>query len=206
MKSATKHADGLKSFTKRLLKNYDPKPRPSYEPIPALVRGVFGYDVPDSRVDDAMRIIDEQFVDLNEVRVATELELEEIIGPRYPGIERRCSMAVSAMMHIYEREHVLNLNRLKELGKREARQFLRDLPGLHPFAEAFTMLHSFDGHAFPLDETMLFRLRDEEIIDGDMPLEEAQRFVEHYLKADEVYEVFSVLRQCVHDTSHKRRK
>jgi endonuclease III len=206
MKTATKHADALKSLVKRLYKSYDPQPRPVYDPLHALVRGVFSYDLPDSRADDLMKVIETQFVDLNEVRVATELELAEIIGPRVPDIDRRCSMAVSAMMHIFERENILSLNRLKEMGKREARQFLRDLPGLHPFAEAFTMLLALDGHAFPLDDKMLQRLREEAVVEEGETLETAQRFVEHYLKADELYDVYSVLRQAAHDTARKRRK
>ena len=35
--------------------------------------------------------------------------------------------------------------RLKEISRRDARQFLRDLPEIHPFVEAYVLLYSFDG-------------------------------------------------------------
>ena len=110
------------------------------------------FDVPDGRADDAMAAIGREFVDLNELRVATELEVQEMLGTRYPGIERRVSMITQALNAIFEKEHTLSLDRLKTISKRDARQFLRDLPDMHPFVEAYVMLFAFDGHAVPIDE------------------------------------------------------
>src|SRR5207237_7779856 len=145
------------------------------------------FDVSDSRADDAIKTIEKEFVDLNELRVATDLEIQEMLGQRYPGIERRVTMITQALNNIFEREHTLSLDRLKEVSRRDARQFLRELPDIHPFVEGYVMLISLDGNAFPLDETMLEYLRDQEIVDEDVPLEEAQRFVEHHLKPEELY-------------------
>ena len=46
------------------------------------------FDVPDHKADDAMKAIEREFVDLNELRVATELEVQEMLGQRYPKIDR----------------------------------------------------------------------------------------------------------------------
>ena len=54
--------------------------------------------------------------------------------------------------HIFESEHTLSLDRLNTLSKRDARQFLRELPEMHPFVEAYVMLFAFDGHAVPVDD------------------------------------------------------
>src|SRR3954453_20459197 len=194
MKNATKHAETLKSVLKKLLKEHKPEEKQAQEPLKALVRGAMSYDMPDARAEDAMRAIEKEFVDLNELRVATDLEIQELLGVRYPDIERRVAMITGSLNNIFEREHTLSLDRLKTISKRDARQFLRELPEIHPFVEAYVMLYSFDGHAVPLDEEMVAVLRDEEIVEESTSLDECQRFVEHPLKAEECYDFFACLR------------
>ena len=113
------------------------------------------YDVSDTRANEAMKHIQEEFVDLNELRVATDLEIAELLGMRYPAIEKRVAMITQSLNNIFEREHTMSLNRLATISKRDARQFLRELPEIHPFVEAYVMLYAFDGHCFPLDNEML---------------------------------------------------
>jgi len=199
MKNAGKHAEELRSLFKRLLKEGKPPPLQKQEPLKALVRGAMSYDVSDGRAEEAMKLIDREFVDLNELRVATELEIQELLGVRYPDIERRVAMITQALNNIFEREHTMSLQRLNDISKRDARQFLRELPDIHPFVEGYVMLYSFEGHAVPLDEEMVGLLRAEEILDEKVPLDEAQRFVEHHLKAEECHDFFVLARRAAHE-------
>ena len=211
MKSATKHAEELRSLIKRLVKEHKPGERARQEPLKALVRGAMSYDVPDARADDAMKAIDKEFVDLNELRVATDLEIQELLGTRYPQIEKRVAMITQSLNAIFEKEHTLNLERLSTISKRDSRQFLRDLPDIHPFVEAYVMLFAFEGHTVPMDDQMLEYLREEEIVEWDgrviWPIE--QRFLEHHVKAEECFEVYTVLRaaaQSAGDDARKKKK
>src|SRR5215468_8644403 len=106
MKNATKYADTLRSLNRHLVKEHKPHPptEPA-EPLRALVRGAMSYDVADGKADDAMKAIEKEFVDLNELRVATDLEIQELLGVRYPDIERRVAMITQALNNIFEREH-----------------------------------------------------------------------------------------------------
>jgi endonuclease III len=205
MKHSGKHADTLKSVLKKLRKTESP-PRQPRESLRALVQAAMSYDMPDSRVEEAMRVIDEEFVDLNELRVATELEAQELLGNKYPDIEKRVTMITKALNNIFEREHTLSLERLATISKRDARQFLRALPDIHPFVEAYVMLMSFDGHAVPLDETMLAYLRDQEAVEEGIPLEESQRFIEHHLKAEDCYDFYCLVRTASHEHSEAKKK
>jgi endonuclease III len=199
MKNATKHADDLRSLFKRLLKQYQPEPRQTQDPLKALVRGAMSFDVTDAKAEETMRHIDREFVDLNELRVATDLEIQELLGTRYPAIERRVAMITQALNNIFEREHTLSLDRLKTISRRDARQFLRELPEIHPFVEAYVMLFAFDGHAVPVDEAMLAYLKEHGIIEETATLDDAFRFMEHQLKAEECYDMYVVLRKAVSD-------
>src|SRR5688572_20223647 len=104
MKNPSKHPDDLKALFKRLSKEYKPEPRQPQEPLKALVRGAMSFDVADGRAEEAMRVIEREFVDLNELRVATELEVQELLGQKYPAIERRVAMITLALNRIFERE------------------------------------------------------------------------------------------------------
>jgi endonuclease III len=203
MKNATKHADALKSLVRKLKKDYTPAERSTMEPLTALVRGVMSYDVPDSRADEAMETIQREYVDLNEFRVATELEMQDLLGQRYPDIEKRVNRVTTTLNAIFEKESTLSLERLKTISKKDARQMLRDLPGMTPFAEAYVMVHAFDGGAFPLDGNMCDYLKEHDASDPDAPVEEVQKFLENHLKNEECYEVYSLLRQATADAKKK---
>ena len=209
MKSATKHAEELRSLFKRLLKEHKPGPFERQEALKALVRGAMLYDMPDNRAEEAMKAIDKEFVDLNELRVATDLEIQELLGNRYPLIEKRVAMITQSLNAIFEKEHTLNLARLVTISKRDARQFLRDLPEVHPFVEAYVMLFAFEGHTVPIDTQMLDYLKEEEILEPDTSLEEAQKFVEHHIKAEECHDLYAAVRtatQSAGDDSRKKKK
>jgi endonuclease III len=206
MKNATKHAEDLGKLFRRLLRESKPPEKRLQEPLRALVRAAMSFDVPDSRADDAMKAIEKEFVDLNELRVATDLEIEELLGVRYPSIERRVTMITRALNDIFEREHTLSLDRLKTASKRDARQFLRELPEIHPFVEAYVMLFAFDGSCVPLDDEMLSHLREEEVFDQGVNLEDAQRFIEHHIKGEECHDFFAVLRRAVHGDGRRKKK
>src|SRR5947208_2429400 len=186
MKNATKYADSLRSLFKKLTRDHPAPPKePAAEPLKALVRAAMSYDVSDAKAEEAMKAIEKEFVDLNELRVATDLEIQELLGVRYPDIERRVAMITQALNNIFEREHTMNLERLKTISRRDARNFLRELPEIHPYVEAYVMLFAFDGHCFPVDDRMREYLVEEEILAEEMSLDDAQKFVEHHLTAEQ---------------------
>lgn len=206
MKNATKHADELKSLVKKLVKEEKPGEKPTFDPLHALVRGAMSFDVSDGKAEDAMKAIGREFVDLNELRVATDLEIQEMLGQRYPQIEKRVAMITQSLNNIFEREHTLSLDRLKTLGKKESRQFLRELPEVHPFVEAYVMLFAFDGSCVPTDDDMVGYLTEAGVLEPETPLEEAQKFIEHAVKADECYEAYTVLRRVSGEAGKKKKK
>ncbi len=196
MKNATKHTESLKSLFKKLLKEGKPEPKQPIDPLRALVMGILAFDTSDTRVNDAMKIIDRDFVDFNELRVATELEMIALIGDKYPGIEDRSLLFREILNGIFEKEHTLSLNRIKDLSRKDARQFLRELPSMTPFIEGYTTLYGFDEPAMPVDNTMLAVLKSNDCVEEETTLEDAQKFVESHVKGEEYYELFCVLRRA----------
>ena len=89
MKNASKHAAALKSLFRKLIRQHRPPPRPQVEPLRAIVMGVLAEQCDEARAHKAMEVFEETFVDINELRVATELELASMIGNRYPAAPER---------------------------------------------------------------------------------------------------------------------
>lgn len=206
MKNATKHADAIRSLSKKLIKEHKPEPRELIDPVRALVVAVFSYDTTDDRAADAMKRIDEEFVDLNELRVATELEVADLVGTRYPKLDERAAALKAILNHIFEREGVLGFERIKTLKRAEQRQFLRDLPEMTPFVEASIMLNAFDVPAFPIDEQTHAWLEAADATESDATLDQTQKLVESSLKADEVGLFYIALRTAQPWTDEKRKK
>ena len=196
MKNATKHAENLKTLLKKLAKDGKPDPKQAVDPLRALVSGVLTFDAPPGRPEAAMAVIDAEFVDLNELRVATELEVIEILGPKYPGIEKRAMMFREILNAIFEKEHTLSFERYKSIGKKEVRAALRELPDMTPFVEAYTLMFGLDTAAAPIDTMMMEVLAEANVVEGDTSVEDAQKFVESHLKAEELHEFFALVRRA----------
>lgn len=194
MKTATKRADELKSLFKKALKEHKPQPLEPLEPLTALVKAALAFDVPDDRADDALAAIEREYCDLNELRVATDLEIQDLIGARYPAGEQRAAIITQSLNAIFEKEHTLSLERLKSTKKAEARQFLRELPAMIPFVEAYTMLYGFGANTIPVDQTMAAHLIEKKIFDPDTAIEDVQKFCEHHIKAEDNYDFYAALR------------
>ncbi|MEM8875729.1 MAG: hypothetical protein AAGD32_15895 [Planctomycetota bacterium] len=200
MKNATQHATALKALQKKLVKAHKstlPKPgeKPALmKPLAALVWAAYLADAPEAKAEKALEQIHEHFVDYNDMRVATELEMIELLGSRYPKLEERLARLHDTLNMIFERESGLNLDRFEALKVKEKRELLRDLPGMTPFVEGYVMLYSADAAAFPIDEAMHGLLLATGAIEEDADAWDAQKFVEQQLKADELHLFFTALR------------
>jgi endonuclease III len=205
MKNATKYAETFRSLIKLLQKETKPGPMQKLDPLKALVRGAMSYDVSESLADQAMSHIEREFVNLNELRVATDLEIQELLGLKYPVIQQRVETITGSLNAIFEQEHTLSLDRLKTISRKDARQFVRDLPGMNPFVEAFVMMFGFEAPAMPVDQETVNYFRGKEIFDEKTTPEDAQRFLEHNIKAEECYEFFALLRRAVYAEKNKKK-
>ncbi|MFT3785363.1 MAG: hypothetical protein QM770_04245 [Tepidisphaeraceae bacterium] len=193
MKNAGKHADALKALYKKLSREGKVPEKPKLDPIKAIVYASLLTGTSHKRVDEAMKKIEAEFVDFNELRVATELEVIDLLGEDHPGIEDKAAVLRNVLHGIFDRENSYKLDKLAELKKTELREYIRGLPMITPFVEAFVTMVSFDHSAVPIDDEMLGYLVDEEAIDPDATLEEAQAFLEQNIKGDDCWPFFSVV-------------
>jgi len=208
MKNAGKHAEVLKTLAKKIIKEADVPERVKLDPILAIVRGALSYDVPDEMADTALARLQLEFIDLNELRVATELEVIDLSGEKYPKIDERATLIRASLHAVFEKEHTLKLDRLADMKKAELRQYMHELPAMNPFVEAFVTLLAFEHSAIPVDESIQAYLFDEGVLEEETTIEEAQSFIESHIKADDCYKFFHAVRikALAHESKPRSKK
>ncbi len=97
-------------------------------------------------------------------------------------------------MNLFDREGRLSVDKIAALNKKEQRQRIRGVALMTPFIEGHLCLLGLGQHAMPVDEPMRLFLAEQEAIDAEADLEEAQRFLEGQLKADEYWPFYVACR------------
>lgn len=149
----------------------------------------------------AMKRIEQAVVDFNELRVCMPGELVRIIGERYPRAEERARRMRAALATVYSREHRVGLERLSELSKREAKDYLESLDGTPRFVAARVALLALGGHAAPVDGRILRRLQERGVVDADATPETAAIALERKIRAGEMMEFYSMLQAWSDDAA-----
>ncbi len=189
MKHGSEYARRIRQFFNQLRRQYGkPAPADHAEPIDVLIYGILLRDNTESKAQAAYRRLRESIVDHNELRVTPWVEVAETIGKDVPGAEGRARSLVDALNAIYDKHNVVDLGFLREKPVRDAREYLRSLPGVDEFTAARVVLLGLGGHAIPVDASMLELLRKEQMIDAQATIAEVQSFLEHHIPSSEAAE------------------
>ena len=182
--------DVLKKMISRLVKAAPAKMPEVTDPVTRMIRAFLEYDCDEARASVAERKIAENMVDHNELRVTPAIELAALLGVRYPFAESRCSALHRTLQSIFDREHQMRLDRIREMKKSEIRSYFQSLAGITPYVEACVCLDCFDIAAAPVDTKLYLWLVSKDALPEGIDLKMAQAVVEKHLKATEAYEFF----------------
>lgn len=186
MKHGTEYAKRVKRLHQRLLKSYGkPSAIEPTDPIEQMVVGILSQDTSMSRAQSAYRRLVGEMVDLNELRVTPPSEIAEQIDGLIPMASDKARRIVDALNAVRRRQDTLDLDFLKQRGRREAREYLESLEGLTPFVAAQVVLFSLQGHAIPVDNLTLYVLRKKELVDPEADIPTVQGFLERNINASD---------------------
>lgn len=129
-------------------------------------------------------------VDCNEIRIFLPYELSEMIGEKYPRSMERALRMHSALNELYDREHDVCVECLREMSKRDARAYLLSLEGVPSFVASRVLLLGLDGHAFPMDERLVTLLAGEGIVKKSSTVEAATNRMERFVHAGEAAQAY----------------
>lgn len=194
MKNGTVYAQRLKkAFNAHRQSVGKPEIPDSEDPVRRLAIAILGIDC---SIDEARAKLDRiktEMVDWNEVRVSTSWEVCKAMGEESPAAQERCGQLIRALRSIYQKEHQVSLERLKTLGRREARQYLEQLDGVDSHAVSAVVLWGLGGHAIPVNDKLLAALRAADLVGADSDRDEVQAFLERNVSAAQAKEFCLVM-------------
>jgi endonuclease III len=182
--------DALKKIIARLVKAAPSRRPEPVDPLTRIIRAFLEYDCDESRTSVAERKIMDNMVDYNDLRVTPAIELAALLGVRYPFAESRCAGLHRTLQSIFDREHHMRLDRIKEMKKAEIRPYFQSLAGITPYVEASVSVDCFGIPAAPVDTKLLLWLISKDTFPEGTDIRTAQQVLEKHLKAGEAEDFF----------------
>lgn len=167
-KQDTSQGKKFAALLKRLDDAYSPEEPAPRDPTLQLVVSFLQWEATRKHAEQAVERLMAEMVDVNDLRVSFEQEILELLGDDYPEAEPRVARMREALNEVYLREHTTEMRSIAEKGKKEQRAYLDSLPGMAPYVAAQVTLLSFGGHAMPVDQKLIERLAEEQIIDPEV--------------------------------------
>jgi len=124
-------------------------------------------------------------VSWNEVRVSNATELQRAAGDSVESHAPYYRCLIRALQSVFDHENVMSLDRLKSMGRRDAKACLEKLDAVDEYVVASILLWSLGGHAIPVCDRLLDSLRAAGLVHPDATRAEVQAFLERHVPATE---------------------
>ena len=168
-----------------------PIPERGIEPLLyEFLRSFLLWESSESLAEMAMERLLGGVVDCNEIRIFLPYELSEIIGDDYPRSMERAMRIHSALNELYNRQHDVCFECLREMNKRDARAYLLSLEGVPSFVASRMLLLVLGAHAFPMDERLVTLLAGEGVVKKSSTVEAATNRMERFLHSGEALDAY----------------
>ncbi|MCK4887527.1 MAG: hypothetical protein KAS96_09080 [Planctomycetes bacterium] len=208
MKNSKSYSDKIKKLYKSLKKKY-----PKIEPIThdtvteSLVYGAISEYLTDKGTQDTFANILGYFTNFNELRVSRTEEIVEVINYKDEELAREVAHSIIRVLaSVFAGFNCIDLESLKKLGKRPARQALEEIEGITVFMIDYCMFTALSGHAIPLNTAMIDYLIGEEFVYPSSEQKDIEGFLTRLISANQGYEFYSLLRQESETYKPKKKK
>ena len=198
--SAATSTKQLESFVRSVVKSYGPDE--AYEAMTPIEEFIFSFllwNTTTTKANVAQRKFSSDFVDFNELRVTQSEDIADLLGVQYPQREERVQRLLAALNDVYNREHAVALDSLKEMSKRDGRQYLNSISGMTPYVAARVTLVVLGGHATPVDDRMLEAMVEEDLFEDGTTCAEAIGALERVVRASDGLETYQALQAWADD-------
>jgi len=206
MKEGTAYATRLK---KAYAEHRQSAPKPDLpaadDPLRRLAIAILAVSSSDAEAEHALDRALSSMAGWNEIRVSSAEEVYAAIGNRLADGLQHCRRLIDALNDVYDRENRLSLDRLKGIGRREARQYLEGLSGVDEYAVASVLLWSLGGHGIPVNDALWKALRDAHLVHPGASRGEVQAFLERHVSAADARD-FCVVMQSFAPKKNSDRK
>jgi endonuclease III len=195
MKNSKEYAKKIQTLY-RSLSHKHPKAQEAThdEVVDSIIFALINAELNEKAAEAAMTRFTNHFIDWNDLRVSRMEEIVDVLGKDTPATKDIASAIVKVLRAIFDTYHKVNLEALKKVGKRPARQALEKIDGLSRYAIDYCMLIALKGHAIPLTSKMLDYLRSHELVDPDADEQQISGFLVKQIPAKNGYHFYVLLR------------
>lgn len=193
MKPDSPEAKQFLSLIQQLKGEHEIQTSAKVDPAIQLAMSFLTWNATQQQAEEAYGRLMEVFVDINELRVAMEYEVVELLGPTYPQGAERAARMREALQELFVREHATSMASVQSKGKKEQRAYLETLPGITPYVMSQVALLSFGAHAVPVDEKLKHLLVKEKIVDASLTPAEIEAMLLRVVKAADALETHQLL-------------
>lgn len=208
MKNSKEYAQKIQTLY-RTLTHKHPKVQQARhdEVVDSIIYAIISAELSEKAAESALARFADHFVDWNDLRVSRVEEIVEALGKDTPATKDIALTIAKVLRAIFDDYHKVNLEALKKIGKRPARQTLEKIDGLSRFAVDYCMLVALRGHAIPLTSKMLEYLQHNELVDPDADEQQIAGFLIKQIPAKNGYDFYALLRhESEKSKSTKKRK
>ncbi len=196
MKNATEYGKKVKRALSGMKRKHHADPAPvDLAPLEVLVLAVLRQNASLAQAQAAMELLDEEFVDFNEMRVAPAKDISDLMAGDMPDARAKAQQIIDGLNRIFDHENRLDFEHTADMGKRELRTHLQDALGLSSYVEAYLVLYLFDGRALPVDERLVERLKADGLADAKADISDVRTVLERVAPAKDpaaTYEMLTV--------------
>lgn len=194
MKNGKECADKVAKFMKsfKAAKAHPPKYK---DPVEAMIFAILSETMPEQKARNVYSSIQENFVDVNDLRVSRLEEISEIVQQDMETAERITSNITQSLNYIFREHDTVSLLMLNDMGKRPARKFLEGMPGLSRFVIDYVMLTSLDAHSIPLTRRMQEYLKNTGLVEPSSTEDDIEGFLQRQIPANMAYLFYITLRK-----------
>lgn len=196
MKDSKKYADKLMKTYRSGKRGYGKVEKPEYEfSTDSLIYAIVSENLNESAAQSSVKKLARHFVDWNDLRVSRPEEIVDVLGKDNAENRRIADALTSALFAIFNKYDVINLDALKEGGKRQAKAILQKLLPSSRFVINYIVLTVFEGHSIPLTARMLDYLKKNELVNPEAEIDEIEGFLERQITASQAYDFYAIMRQ-----------
>ena len=207
MKNSKEYSKKMQSLYRSLKNNHPKVTKVTYETVAqALVYGIVSENMSKPATKAAIKRFDDYFVNLNDLRVSRIEEIVELLGEDKPVIRDIATTLTKALRAVFNENNAVNLEALKKIGKRPAKQALEKIEGISRFVVNYCMLTALQGHAIPLTQKMTEYLKNNELVHKETDEQQIEGFLTKQISAKNGYEFYALLRRESESPTIKRVK
>lgn len=204
MKNSKDYAGKIQSLYRELKRKGTKVEAVTYEdPLEALIYGVLCEKMSQAESLSAQKRLKKNFVDLNDLRVSSMLEIMEMIGKEGAEFRETAQRIINILKLVFESYNLVSLKELVAMGKRPAKQSLEKIEGVTKFSVDYCFLTSLGGHVIPLTERMVNYLKENELVNPDSDADEIEGFLSRQIAAKNGYEFYALVREESETAGHK---